>query len=119
MTKRIVITGGKDFADYNLLCHITDEVIKSAFSGEELVILSTHCSGTDIMVEKYAEERGLKLEAYAVEAKHNVKSAEAKRNKFIVEAADFILVFSDGGEDMNTLIRKAKKKGIPTEIIFV
>ncbi len=64
---RITIGGCRDFDNYEIFCKFATECIESIKPQEEIIILSGHCSGTDLMAERYADEMGYKTEIHPAE----------------------------------------------------
>ena len=60
---RVIIAGGRYFSDYELLKEKCDEFLQDK-TGEEIVIISGHALGADSLDERYAQERGFKIETY-------------------------------------------------------
>lgn len=81
----------------------------------DLVILSGHCSGTDLMAERYAKENGFDLEVYPADWSIGRKAGPS-RNKKMVDVADFAIAFYSGGAGTRSLIGLAKQKGIPLRV---
>ncbi len=64
MIKRVLIAGSRDFEDYLLFSSVVDRCLSRIRNKYELIILSGHCKGTDLMAERYAEENNFKLEIF-------------------------------------------------------
>ncbi len=116
MTKRIVIAGSRYFNNYDLFCCIVDKYLCRIRKEYELTILSGHCSGTDLMAERYANENNLKLEIFPADWQRFGRSAGPKRNKQMVDIADYAIAFSSGGRGTASLIGLARQKGIPIRV---
>ena len=121
MEIRIVIGGCRDFNDYNFFCKYVDMYLKKIKENNQIIILSGHCRGVDIMAEKYAEERQYKLEIYFADWEKYGKFAGPKRNREMVLNADYVIAFWDGkSRGTKSLIEYAKqyKKPIRVKTIF-
>ena len=117
MKKRVVIAGSRNFNDYEMFANIVGEFLKPIREEYELIIVSGHCSGTDLMGERYAKENGFEVEIYPAEWKKYGRSAGPKRNKQMVDVADFAIAFpSVNGKGTQSMIKYAKQKGIPIQI---
>ncbi len=57
MKKRVVIAGSRNFNDYEMFANIVP-----ICEEYEIIIVSGHCSGTDLMGERYAKENGFEVE---------------------------------------------------------
>ena len=80
-----------------------------------ITILSGHCSGTDMMAERYAKENGFELEVFPADWSLGRKAGPL-RNKKMIDVADFAIAFPSGGRGTQSLINFAKQKGIPTRV---
>lgn len=115
MLKRVVIAGSRYFNDYALFSIVVNRYLSRIRHEYEIVILSGHCSGTDLMAERYAKENGFKLEVYPADWSLGRKAGPS-RNKAMVDAADYAIAFFSGGRGTRSLIRLAQKKGIPIKV---
>lgn len=115
MKKRVVIAGSRYFNDYALFSSLVDKNLSRIRCKYSLIILSGHCSGTDLMAERYAKENGFELEVYPADWSLGRKAGQL-RNKAMVDAADFAIAFPGGGRGTQSLIAFAQKKGISVRI---
>ena len=76
MAKKVVIGGCRDYADYVFFKSRIDEILKG--EKDEIIIISGHCSGIDLMGERYAEENGFKVEIFC----RNGKNTVARRGRY-------------------------------------
>lgn len=118
MEKRIVIAGSRDFNDYSFFSAKVDMCLSRIRKEFELIIVSGHCSGVDLMGERYAKENGFKVEIFPAEWKKYGKSAGPRRNKQMVDISDFAIAFpkESGSKGTQSMINFAKDKGIPIKI---
>ena len=79
MAKKVVIGGCRDYADYVFFKSRIDEILKD--EKDEIIIISGHCSGIDLMGERYAEENGFKVEIFLPEWEKYGRAAGPIRNK--------------------------------------
>lgn len=119
MVKKVVIAGSRQFNGYKFFYSQVDQCLSRIRQEYELIILSGHCTGVDRMAERYAEENGFQVEVFPAEWDKYGKSAGPRRNKTMVEAADFAIAFAGGGNGTKSLISLAKAKGIPVKIINI
>ena len=109
---RITIGGCRDFNDYAIFKEFVEECL-SKIKDSEIVILSGHCSGTDLMAERFAAEKGYQTEIYPAQWDKYGKGAGPKRNKEMVEKSDLVLAFWDsksrGTKNLVEMARKLKK----------
>lgn len=115
MEKRVVVGGSRAFQDYSLLCSSLDRYLSRIMKEYQIIILSGHCRGTDALAERYARERGLALEIYPADWSLGRKAGPL-RNQQMIDLADYVVAFPGGGPGTKSLIRLARKKGLPMRI---
>ena len=115
MQKRVVIAGSRNFNDYDLFSAVVDKCLSRFRNEYEIIILSGHCSGADMMAERYAKENGFGLEVFPADWSLGRKAGPL-RNKQMVDVADFAIAFTSGGRGTQSLINFANQKGIPTKV---
>ena len=105
---RIIIAGGRDFSDYDMLKDHVDKCINGSLENgnetqvvltpgqTEIIIVSGKAKGADSLGERYAKERGYKIEVYPADWKKYGKAAGMIRNKQMAEKADALIAFWDG-----------------------
>lgn len=118
MEKKVVIGGCRDYSDYAFFKSHLEEILKD--EKDEIIIISGHCSGVDLMGERYAAENGFKVEIFLPEWKKYGRAAGPLRNKQMVEKANLIIAFWDGkSKGTKSLIKYAqnsKKEIIKVDI---
>ena len=119
MTFRVIIAGGRDFNDYNLLKDRCDYYLSFVLSdGAEITIVSGHAKGADTLGEQYANEKGYSLELHPADWEKYGKSAGFRRNQEMVEVSQAAICFWDGkSKGTEHTINLCKKKGIPCKVI--
>ena len=115
LKKRVVIAGSRYFNDYDLFSSVVSKYLSRIQNEHDLIILSGHCYGTDLMAERYAKENGFALEIYPADWSLGRKAGPL-RNKQMVDIADFAIAFYAGGSGTRSLITFAKEKGIPLRV---
>lgn len=113
MVRKIIIAGGRDFSDYELLKDRVDFYLSKAIqAGDNIVIVSGKAKGADTLGEKYAKERNYKIEEYPANWDKYGKSAGYKRNEEMAKVADALIAFWDnkskGTKHMIDLAKKYK-----------
>ena len=78
---RVIIAGGRDFADYTLLSKTMDEYLSSI--SDDISIVCGQARGADTLGEQYAKERYGKAAGY-------IRNTEMAKN------ADALVAFWDG-----------------------
>ena len=107
MEKKVVIGGCRDYNDYVFFKSCIDAILKN--EKDEITIISGHCSGVDLMGERYAAENGINIEIIFPEWAKYGRAAGPIRNKKMVEAADLIIAFWDGiSKGTRSLIKYAQ-----------
>lgn len=61
---KIIIAGGRDFNNYELLKYKTDIYLSNLSKTHKIVIISGNANGADKLGEIYAKEKGYELESY-------------------------------------------------------
>ena len=115
---RVIIAGTRHFNDYKMLREYADSMLeKKRAEGQEIVILSGHCYGTDLLGERYAQERGFKIEVYEAQWASYGPSAGPKRNRQMAESADALIAFWDGkSRGTKNMIEEAKAHRLPVRV---
>jgi hypothetical protein len=117
MSYRLIVAGGKDFTDYELMRKTLDAKLQNR--QDEIIIVSAGCRGADKLGERYANERGYRIDRHRADWKRGVKRAVQGVNRSMGDNADALVAFWDGKsfgtEDM---ISYAFDKGLPVEVIF-
>lgn len=93
---RIVIGGSRDYRDYDRFCALIDECLEKLNIKDEIQILSGHCSGTDALAERYAAQRGFRLEIYPAQWERYGRAAGPKRNEQMVLQSSLVIAFWNG-----------------------
>ncbi len=92
---RVIIAGSRSMSDYEYLKEIMDFIIGVEDEWNE-TILSGTARGADLLGERYAKERSLKIQRYPANWHKYGKSAGIIRNKKMVQSADILVAFWDG-----------------------
>ena len=107
---KVVIGGCRDYNNYEEFCDFVEECLSEDSRRMKIVIISGHCTGTDIMAEQYAKEKGYELQIFPAQWSKYGRAAGPKRNKEMVEAADKVIAFWDcKSKGTKTLIEYGKK----------
>ena len=137
---RIIIAGGRDFSDYELLEKESLKIIKekvkemglSQIPKEKITIISGTARGADSLGEKFASKFGLNLEQYPAqwqipgEKSGYNRKAGYERNLKMAEAASqdmenyipmLIAFWDEKSKGTNHMINIARNKNIETIII--
>lgn len=90
---KLVVAGGRDFEDYELLSKHLDDISKNY---EILEIVSGTAQGADTLGERYARAHNIPIKRFPAYWNKYGRSAGYIRNKQMVEYADAVLVFWNG-----------------------
>lgn len=117
-TYRIIIAGGRDFDDYSLLQSKCLPIIERLMANHEVIIMSGHAKGADLLGERFANEHGLKLEVYPADWKAHYRSAGFRRNEQMGDIANGLIAFWNGeSHETKHMIEYAKSKGLDVNVI--
>jgi hypothetical protein len=112
---RLIIAGGRDFDDYDLLRAEADKYV----SGEQHVeIVCGMARGADLLGKRYAEEMGFKLAEFPADWGRHKRRAGYVRNKEMAEYATHCLCFWDGSSSgTGMMIGIAEGRGMPLRVV--
>jgi uncharacterized phage-like protein YoqJ len=112
---RLIVAGGRDFDDYELLC---DEVTKFIENEKDVTIISGLARGADTLGCQFAQELNIPLEGFAAEWGKYGRSAGIKRNKYMAKNADSLIAFWDGkSKGTMHMIDYAYEKGLKVKVV--
>lgn len=115
----VVVGGCRHFNDYDLVRQQLD-IILQPYLALGITVLSGHCSGVDLLAERYAEERGYPIERHAADWARYGRAARPIRNEQMVVRADCVIAFWDGkSRGTKSLISYAQKHGKELHIITI
>ena len=116
---KVIIAGGRDFNDYELLKSKCDYYLSFVLSsGDSITIVSGHARGADTLGEQYAMEKGYPLDSHPADWDKYGKSAGYRRNQEMVDVAQAAICFWDGkSKGTKHTIDLCKKKGIPCKVV--
>ena len=117
MMFRVIIAGGRDFTDYDLLKQHCDYMLSRRAEGEEIVVISGGASGADALGEKYARERGYSLRQFPAKWELYGKRAGPMRNREMADNADALIAYWDGkSRGTKNMIEEATKRGLKVSV---
>lgn len=124
MSFRVVIAGSRYFYDYALLCQVCDRILSNKrASGEEIIILSGHAAGADVLGERYAKSRKYACEIFQAKWAERGLRAGQERNKVMASKANALIAFwngrSKGTKGMIEFARQeAKERDFPIRVVM-
>ena len=114
---RVIIAGTRDFSDYQLLRKKCDAIL-SRKQDSSIVIVSGTARGADRLGERYARERGYKIERFPADWDNDGHAAGPIRNAKMADNADALIAFWDGqSRGTKNMIDTAKAKGLAVRVI--
>jgi predicted Rossmann fold nucleotide-binding protein DprA/Smf involved in DNA uptake len=112
---RLIIAGGRDFSDYELLC---DETSKFIGTEKNVTIISGLAKGADTLGCQYAQENNYPVEGFAAEWYKFGKSAGIRRNKLMAKNASHLIAFWDGkSRGTMHMIDFAYERGLKIKVV--
>ena len=115
MVFKVIIAGGRDFDDYELL---RDKCRKLLTNKERIVIVSGTANGADKFGEVFAINHLYDVERYPADWDLHGKSAGYIRNSQMADVADALVAFWDSkSRGTKHMIDLARKKGLLVRIV--
>lgn len=113
---RVIIAGGRDFDDYQLLKSKMDGLLQNIT--DSITIVCGEAKGADSLGRRYAEERELQIQSFPANWAEQGKAAGFIRNVEMAQNADVLVAFWDG-ESRGTkhMIETARKYGLQVRVI--
>ena len=113
--RKVIIAGGRDFNDYELLLNTIWPLLKG---DNNIEIVSGGASGADKLGEKFAESFGLPISRFLANWSMYGKSAGPMRNLEMAKYADELIAFWDGkSRGTKHMIDTATKSGLVVTVI--
>ncbi len=111
---RVLVTGGRDFNDRELLCEALDRLHAAhPFT----VLIHGDANGADRLSGEWATLRGIEVEAHPADWKKHGRAAGPIRNQKMLEEKPELVVAFPGGRGTADMVRKAKQAGL--EVVMV
>lgn len=115
---KIVIAGGRDFLDYNLLREKVNKILQEKRVTHKIVIISGCARGADTLGLRYASENVFDVEEYPAEWDKYGKKAGYMRNVEMAENANALIAFWDGkSKGTKHMIDIATERNLPIRVI--
>jgi hypothetical protein len=111
----IIVAGSRSFNDYQLLKARLDFFTQNQ---SEIVVISGCAKGADELGERWAAEKGHRVERFPANWSVHGKRAGFVRNVVMADHADAVVVFWDG-ESRGTkhMLELARKRGLPLRVV--
>ena len=108
---KLLIVGSRCIKEFDLSGYVPEDTD---------LIISGGANGADKLGERYARERGLKVEVHAALWEQFGKSAGVIRNQEMADISDAVIAFWDGeSRGTKNMIENAKKANKPYVIINI
>lgn len=91
---RVIIAGGRDFDDYDLVVSTMDKLLQNIT--EPITIVCGMARGADTLGERYAISKGYEVTRFPADWGKFGKAAGYKRNEQMAQNADALVAFWDG-----------------------
>ena len=116
---KVIIAGTRDFADYKLLKDKCDAILQNRRNHCNIVVVSGTARGADRLGERYARERGYRIDRYPADWDRDGNSAGPIRNAKMADNAHALIAFWDGrSRGTKNMIETAKAKGLMVRTII-
>ena len=103
--EKILVTGGRNFGDYERLCRVLDEL-------KPTHIIHGGAKGADTLANQYAIARRLVLWIYPADWWTHGRSAGPKRNAaMLMDSVPHKVVAFPGGAGTHDMVKRAKDAG--------
>lgn len=113
---RVIIAGGRDFADYALLSKTMDEYLSEVT--DDIFIVCGQARGADTLGEQYGKDHGYAVNYFPAQWNRYGKSAGYIRNTEMAKNADALVAFWDG-RSLGTkhMIATAEQLGLDVRVV--
>lgn len=118
---RILVCGGRAFADYNKLVKAILSVLPSVDDNDvatwllpsDTVIIHGCAQGADLMADRWAISNGVRIEEFPADwVKHGRAAGPIRNQQMIDEGKPDIVIAAPGGAGTADMVRRAKAVGI-------
>jgi hypothetical protein len=111
MSRRIVVTGSREFPNLSIVCMYVLKMPKTA------TVITCGARGVDQAANQTARKRRMDVETYRPDWKKG-RSAYFENNQVLVDAADEVVVFSyQDSEGALDIIDRARRAGLKVTVI--
>lgn len=115
---KVIIAGGRDFTNYQLLKEKVDKIISEKRKTHNIIIVSGTARGADSLGEMYAQQNSFLVMPFPAQWDEYGKKAGYIRNVEMAEYADALIAFWDGkSKGTKHMIDIATERNLPTRVI--
>lgn len=112
---RVIIAGGREFNDYDLLKKTMDNVLANV--RDDITVVCGQARGADTLGEQYAKERGYAVQYFPADWNRYGKVAGYIRNTMMAKNADALVAFWDGqSPGTGHMIQTAQSLGLKVRV---
>jgi hypothetical protein len=104
---KVIVSGSRDFNDLSLMFGVLDNL-------EVDTIITGGLQGAEKLSSVYAIMNGCNLERFDLQPFKYYDKCVNKRNREMIDIADYLVVFTNGDPVSADFIEQAKKKLLPT-----
>ena len=117
-TIKLIIAGGRDFNDYDLLEETCTYMLSALINAYEVEIVSGGAKGADSLAQRFARSNRLKLTVMNADWDKHGKSAGYKRNQEMANYATHVIAFWDGkSRGTKHMIDTAQRDGLKCKVV--
>jgi len=118
MSFKVIIAGGRDFNDSDLLEETVDNTLRVKLRTTKVEIVCGRANGADTLGEVYALDHGIGIKYFPADWDKHGKKAGYLRNKEMALYADALIAFWDGkSKGTDSMIKLAKKHNLKTKVV--
>lgn len=112
---KVIIAGGRDFSDYDLLCKTCDILL----AGRNVIeIVSGTARGADSLGERYAKEKGINIKKFPADWNKWGKSSGYRRNAEMARYGNLLIAFHDGiSRGTKNMIEISREKKLEVHVV--
>lgn len=116
---RVIIAGGRDFDNYELLCQRCDHLLSMQ---NDITVICGMARGADLFGKRYAEERGYEVVCFPADWDTYGKAAGYRRNaemaEYAAEGFGALIAFWNGAsKGTKHMIDLAKQKHLSVRVV--
>ena len=114
---RVLVTGGRDYNNYDRVCEVLDDVLASSPDGR-VTIINGAARGADQLSTRWAKERGEEFVECPANWDQHGKSAGPLRNAEMLDRwkPDMGIVFP-GGNGTEDMLCRLFRADVPTKVV--
>lgn len=119
LTNKIIIAGGRNFNNYDLLKETCSKYIRDIDSST-IEIVSGGANGADALGERFASEYKFPVKLFQADWNKYGRAAGPKRNANMASYGTHLIAFWDGkSRGTKNMINQAKKSGLQTKVVLI